>query len=75
MLAIVEFGFSKLGLHRIFGTCDPANTASVRLLEKVGMQREGHLREHKWGKGKWRDSFLYAILEQELGRLHASDSS
>ncbi len=39
------------------------NTA--RVLEKIGMQREGHLREHKWQKGQWRDSFVYAILEDE----------
>lgn len=63
--ALVDFGFGELGLHRIFATCDPANTASAHVLEKLGMKREGRLREHKWSKGKWRDSFLYAILEQE----------
>ncbi len=63
--ALMDFGFAELGLHRIFATCDPANTASAHVLEKLGMKREGRLREHKWSKGKWRDSFLYAMLEQE----------
>ena len=63
--ALLEFGFGKLDLHRIFATCDPENVASARVLEKIGMTREGHLRQHKWQKGKWRDSFLYAILENE----------
>ncbi|MDP2662526.1 MAG: GNAT family N-acetyltransferase [Dehalococcoidia bacterium] len=63
--ALLEFGFVHLGLHRIFATCDPANTASARVLEKAGMLREGHLREHKWAKGRWRDSFLYGILETD----------
>lgn len=31
-------------------------------LEKVGMLREGHLREHLYGKGRFHDSYLYAIL-------------
>lgn len=63
--AFVAFGFEELGLHRIYATCDPANVASARVMEKIGMQREGHLREHRWMKGRWRDSYLYAILEQE----------
>ena len=71
--ALLKFGFSQLNLHRIFATCDPANIASVRVLEKIGMQREGHLREHKWAKGKWRDSLLYAILDYEWKRLTSSN--
>jgi RimJ/RimL family protein N-acetyltransferase len=63
--ALLGFGFQGLGLHRIFATVDPANLASINVLEKIGMQLEGHLREHKWVKGKWRDSLLYAILESE----------
>ena len=62
---LMDFGFTELTLHRIFATCDPGNTASAHVLEKSGMKREGCLREHKWSKGKWRDSYLYAILEHE----------
>jgi RimJ/RimL family protein N-acetyltransferase len=63
--ALTDFGFKNLGLHRIFATCDPANTGSRHVLEKVGMKREGQIREHKWAKGKWRDSLLHSVLEQE----------
>ena len=66
--ALVKFGFGQLNLHRIFATCDPFNVASARVLEKAGMQREGHFRQHKWVKGKWRDSLLYAILDCEWRR-------
>ena len=62
---LVTFGFDELKLHRIFATCDPQNKGSVRVLEKAGMRREGRLREHKWVKGRWRDSFLYAILDHK----------
>lgn len=63
--ALLEFGFVHLKLHRIFATCDPANAASARVLEKVGMLLEGRLREHKWARGRWRDSLLYSILETD----------
>jgi len=63
--AIIAFGFEQLGMHRIFATCDPRNTASAHVLEKIGMRREGHHREDQWRRGEWRDSYLYAILEQE----------
>lgn len=63
--ALLELGFGALGLHRIFAECDVCNVASVRVLEKVGMRREGRLRENMWHRGRWRDSFRYAILEQE----------
>jgi ribosomal-protein-alanine N-acetyltransferase len=63
--AIIEFGFRKCGLHRIWAECDPANAASARVLEKVGMIREGLLRQHKWYKEDWRDSYLYSILYPE----------
>jgi RimJ/RimL family protein N-acetyltransferase len=66
---VVQFGFENLGLHRIYATCDPANVASARVMEKVGMKREGQLREHKLAKGRWRDSLLYAILEQEYRKM------
>lgn len=63
--ALVEFGFEQLGLHRIFAKCDTQNLASARVLEKAGMRREGHLRQDRLLRGEWRDSYLYAVLEQE----------
>ena len=43
----------------------PGNTASVRVLEKLGMRREGLFLENKFEKGAWRNEYYYAILEQE----------
>jgi len=63
--ALVAFGFEGLALHRIWATCDVDNHASARVLEKIGMQREGHLRQHVRRNGEWRDSYLYAVLEPE----------
>jgi ribosomal-protein-alanine N-acetyltransferase len=43
--------------------------ASSRVMEKLGMRREGHLRQHRWMKGAWQDSYLYAILDHEWQAL------
>lgn len=73
--ALLEFGFNQLKLHRIFATCDPDNIASKRVLEKIGMQYEGRFREHKWVKGKWRNSLFYAILDHEWMKLKRSKAT
>lgn len=69
--ALLAFGFLPLDLHRIIAYCDPANEKSIRTLDRVGMTREGLLRERKWHKGEWRDSALYAILDHEWTRQAA----
>ena len=63
--AVISYGFQKLGLHRVYATCRPANVASSRVMEKLGMRREAHFRQHRWMKGAWQDSYLYAILDHE----------
>ena len=62
---VVDFGFDRLGLHRIFAYHHPDNVASGRVLQKLGMQREGVLRENQFAHGRWRDSVVYAVLEHE----------
>ncbi|MBI4534134.1 MAG: GNAT family N-acetyltransferase [Candidatus Melainabacteria bacterium] len=63
--ALIRFGFEQLGLHKIFATCDVENKGSARVLEKIGMKREGHLLEDVKIKGRWRDSYLYAVTNTE----------
>jgi RimJ/RimL family protein N-acetyltransferase len=67
--AIVAFGFTDLNLHRIYATCDVRNKASARVLEKAGMRREGRMRESAFLRGRWRDSLIYGVLEQEWKKL------
>jgi ribosomal-protein-alanine N-acetyltransferase len=62
---LVDFGFRSLGLHRIFAYHHPDNVASGRVLAKLGMHHEGRLRENMRSHGGWRDSMVWAILEQE----------
>ena len=63
--ALVALGFDRLGMHRIFSYVDVDNVASARVLEKAGMQREGLVRHDVQMRGEWRDSYLYAILEDD----------
>ncbi|MBW4675464.1 MAG: GNAT family N-acetyltransferase [Desmonostoc geniculatum HA4340-LM1] len=63
--AILNFGFEELKMHRIWSWCVTENIASVRVLEKIGMRREGHLQEKELIKGRWYDNFLYAIIEDQ----------
>ena len=63
--SLLDFGFRRLELHRIWATCDVDNHASARVLEKVGMRREGRLRQIARRHGEWRDSYLYALLGPE----------
>ncbi len=62
---LIRFGFEDLELHRIEAKCDPENHASYRVMEKNNMNKEGTLREEKNIHGKWRDSYIYSILEDE----------
>lgn len=66
--ALAEFGFRQLELHRIWATCAVDNIGSMRVLEKIGMRLEGHLREHISVRGQWRSSYLYAVLKDDLHR-------
>jgi RimJ/RimL family protein N-acetyltransferase len=63
--AVLRLGFEELNLHRIIGRCAAANTASARVLERLGMRREAHFVGSALLKGAWVDELVYAILRHE----------
>jgi ribosomal-protein-alanine N-acetyltransferase len=63
--AIIPFAIGTLRLHRIEAACIPANTASIRLLEKTGFRREGFARQYLCIDGVWQDHLLYARLRDD----------
>lgn len=63
--ALLAVAFGPLDLHRVFGDCDPRNHASARLMERLGMRLEGHLRQNYFLKGEWCDSLIYGLLADE----------
>jgi RimJ/RimL family protein N-acetyltransferase len=65
-LALFQYGFETLGLHRIIATCQPENVASWRVMEKLGMLQEAHFRKvFALDETTWLDEYLYAMLEEE----------
>lgn len=62
---VIEYGFAELGLRRIFADTDPENAGSIALLERLGFQREGHLREEWETHIGVRDSLIFGLLRSE----------
>ncbi len=62
---MIEFGFRKLGLHRISAAVGPDNASSLAAVDRIGFTYEGRIRDHVFTNGRWRDSLLYSILEPE----------
>jgi ribosomal-protein-alanine N-acetyltransferase len=63
--ALIPFAHGQLRLRRIEAACLPENAISVRLLEKLGFQREGYARQYLCIAGKWQDHLLYARLSSD----------
>jgi RimJ/RimL family protein N-acetyltransferase len=72
--SFLNYVFLTFNLHRIIAITDCENTASVALLERLGMRREGHFLQNIWFKGKWGDEYLYAILKEEWQSKYDSSS-
>ncbi len=64
--AVTEYGFTKLGLVRIFAQVFEWNPASARVLEKAGFTLEARMRKAVIKDGKIIDSFLYAKVRDGI---------
>ncbi|WP_080847802.1 GNAT family N-acetyltransferase [Cytobacillus gottheilii] len=62
---ILDYSFEKVKLHRIIATCQPENIASHRVMEKIGMRREGYFKKCIPNGSEWWDEYYYAILAEE----------
>ncbi|SMD16292.1 Protein N-acetyltransferase, RimJ/RimL family [Pedobacter nyackensis] len=69
-LLVMKFGFERLLLHRIEAGVATENVASIRVLEKIGMQKEGLRRKILPIRGEWKDNFHYAVLEDDFIQIH-----
>jgi len=63
--AVIGFSFDTLHLNRLEAACLPHNEASIRLLEKVGFQREGYARKYLCIDGRWQDHLLYGLIRDD----------
>ncbi len=64
VIGLIEYLW-KLGAHRIWAVADTRNVNSWKMMERLGMRREGHMVHNCFIKGEWCDEYLYALLEKE----------
>lgn len=64
-LAVMGWAFQVYGLDKIYARCDARNERSWRVMEKLGMAREGQLRSHEEWRQERRDILCYGILRKE----------
>jgi len=63
--AIIDYGFGEMELNRLEAVVLPENTASIKMLEKLGFRKEGLLAEYeKWGSKGFVDLCMFALLRK-----------
>ncbi|WP_310529842.1 GNAT family protein, partial [Nocardioides sp.] len=67
--AMLALAFEHYGVRRVVANLDALNERSAALAERLGMRREAHRLADFWSKGRWTDSFDYAILRHEWQAL------
>jgi len=75
LVLLLRYGFLKLGMNRIFSGAVITNEISIRSNEKVGMVREGILREALWKDGRFQDVVALAMTRADFDRLYGSEPS
>lgn len=72
--AVIQNGFGRMGLHRIEALVYTENVRSLKLLQKLGFQQEGVLRDYFYLDGRFYDHCLLALLKSD-GRSNRGDSA
>src|SRR5690606_9478916 len=62
---LLDVCFTRLDLHRVYACHFARNPASGRVMQKVGMQREGLQRDHVLKAGRFEDLVLYGLLRSD----------
>ena len=63
---MAQFAFEELGFERLHAYCFTWNAGSIRVLEKAGFKREGHIRRAVKKGDEFIDVFLYGLLREEF---------
>ncbi len=64
-IALLDHLFFVEGFHRVCAKTSPDNEKSWKLMERLGMRREGHFLKNCFHDGAWVDEYLYAVLAEE----------
>ena len=63
--ALMDYLLVQLGKHRVFGSVDPRNIRSIKLMQRVGLREEAHFVKSLWFKGDWVDDMIFAMLASD----------
>ncbi|EON72586.1 GNAT family N-acetyltransferase [Lysinibacillus sphaericus] len=63
--AILQFAFKEKKLHKVFARYFSSNPASGKVMEKIGMEKEGTLKDHVMKDGKYEDLVYYGIIKEK----------
>ncbi|KAF1016294.1 MAG: Spermidine N(1)-acetyltransferase [Stenotrophomonas maltophilia] len=72
LACVQDYLFGTLRLHRLEAEIDPRNAASAHVLERLGYQHEGVLRQRWHLHGAWADSAIYGLLAPATGEAAAT---
>lgn len=61
----LKHAFHDRGLHKVIARTFGDNDASKRVVEKLGFEREGVLREHHYLNGEYKDMHLYGVFRSD----------
>ncbi len=64
--AVIDWGFRECGLAKVYAHADARNVQSQRVMEKLGMTREGTLRSHRKFRDERVDDVYYGLLREDL---------
>lgn len=70
LIQLLRFGFHHLGLNRIWSAAVVENDVSLQSNDKVGMKREGILRQFVFANGCFHDAIALAMLRQDFDEIH-----
>ena len=66
--AVIDWAFRERGLAKVYAYADARNTPSLRVMEELGMTREGRLRSHRKLRNERVDDVYYGLLREEWER-------
>ena len=63
--AVIDYGFDRIGFHKVQICVRPSNTPSRKVIEKCGFEYEGTLRDYFYMDGKYEDRMYFSIIRKD----------
>lgn len=64
--ALLDFGFNRLVLNKVYATCFKGNKASARVLKKLKFEKEGFLKQHFLKNGRYKDVYIFGLIKDNF---------